>query len=201
MAKKLPSFIFLFFLILNQINGQSIDGSCEECINFIQVSSQLFASPEVIEETEKFLKNTVCQQSFHDDLEGCKKGIEKWYKPMLESGIQSEDFGSRFCYHYGICRPFHEKTPFNKIDDECIRCLDAYGYLAILLSNQFGIGETITYLSGPVFCNQPTFIENNQSEACQDYLQAFLPYSLPMSARQIEKYAPDLCKSLFEICL
>lgn len=195
--KPLSVLVPILSLFSSLIKGQAIEGTCQECIDFIQISSQYFASPEIIEETEKFLKNQVCQNHFHDDLEGCKKGIDTWYKPMLESGIKSDDFGSRFCNHYGFCRPLK----MSQIDDNCVKCIDAYGNLAILLSNQFGIWETITYLSGPVFCSQPQFVEANQSEMCQNYLQTFLPFSLPISARQIEKYAPELCRRLFETCL
>ena len=40
----------------------------------------------------------------------CEKGIEKWYKPMMKAGLESDDFGTRFCYHYGICIRHNSKA-------------------------------------------------------------------------------------------
>ncbi len=84
--------------------------------------------------------------------------------------------------------------------DECARCQKGYDNLAILISNQLGIGETITYLAGPTFCAQPGFVAANLTETCEDFLFQLLPVSLPMSGNQIRKYAPDLCMTLFELC-
>ena len=93
------------FTILLCLVSFVVSENCEECINFIQISAQLFASNEVVLLTEDFLKNEVCQTQF-EDVTGCQKGVEKWYKPMTEAGLKSDDFGQRFCYHYGVCRPF-----------------------------------------------------------------------------------------------
>ena len=73
--------------------------------------------------------------------------------------------------------------------------------MAILLSNTFGIGETITYLAGDQFCSQPDFLEQEGMTAkCQEYLWTLLPVSLPLSAAQLKLYAPQLCMTLFELC-
>ena len=71
-------------------------------IDFIQASSQLFASPQVVDITEVFLKQDVCQQM--SDVKGCERDVEVWYRPMMQAGLVSQDFGQRFCYHYGICQ-------------------------------------------------------------------------------------------------
>ena len=52
--------------------------------------------------TQVFLKQDVCQQM--EDIKACESDIDLWLKPMMQAGLNSEDFGLRFCYHYGICR-------------------------------------------------------------------------------------------------
>ena len=51
----------------------------------------------------------VCEVDFTETVESCVEGVEKWTKPMFVGGLDCNycigDFGSRFCYHYGICRP------------------------------------------------------------------------------------------------
>ena len=49
-------------LLFFHLSAAQIDGTCEECIDFIQASSQLFASNEVVDITETFLKQNVCPQ-------------------------------------------------------------------------------------------------------------------------------------------
>ena len=98
---------WVVFLSLFSITwSQKIQKSCDECIEFIKKSSQLFASDEVIGLTEEFLKIDVCPLLENEDE--CKKGIDKWYKPMIKAGLDSEDFGSRFCYHYGLCINYND---------------------------------------------------------------------------------------------
>ena len=83
---------------------------------------------------------------------------------------------------------------------ECNRCLQGYTDLDILISNQIGIGETITYLSGEQFCSQPSYVEQNLTLSCQEFLLELLPISLPKTGDQIVKYASELCQTLFEVC-
>ena len=108
--KAVMKWIFcLLFLFFFECEAQ-IDGTCEECIEFIQASSQLFASPQVLDITQVFLKQDVCQQM--EDIEGCERDVDLWYRPMMQAGLVSEDFGERFCYHYGICQ---QKVRFSSI--------------------------------------------------------------------------------------
>ena len=83
---------------------------------------------------------------------------------------------------------------------DCNRCLQGYNYLNVLLTSSFGIGETITYLSGPTFCAKPDFVEQGLEVQCTEFLTNFLPISLPASAKQISLYAQDLCSILFDLC-
>ena len=55
-------------LLFFHLSAAQIDGTCEECIDFIQASSQLFASNEVVDITGTFLKQNVCPQM--SDVEG-----------------------------------------------------------------------------------------------------------------------------------
>ena len=55
-------------LLFFHLSVAQIDGTCEECIDFIQASSQLFASNEVVDITGTFLKQNVCPQM--SDVEG-----------------------------------------------------------------------------------------------------------------------------------
>ena len=73
----------------------------------MQASMDLFASPEVVDLTKIFLQAEVCNE--FEDIAGCQNGVEEWYEPMVEAGLDAPDFGSRFCYHYGLCVP--ERKP------------------------------------------------------------------------------------------
>ena len=99
---------------------------------------------------------------------------------------------------------FFQKTAGNglipKNETECNRCIEGYNYLNVLLTSSFGIGETITYLSGPVFCSQPDYLAQGIEEKCMEFLSNFLPLSLPASASQLTIYAPELCSTLFDLC-
>ena len=55
-------------LLFFHLSVAQIDGTCEECIDFIQASSQLFANNEVVDITGTFLKQNVCPQM--SDVEG-----------------------------------------------------------------------------------------------------------------------------------
>ena len=100
--------VFVVGVLTLPWSSAQIDGSCEECINFIQLSTQLFASDQVVDLTEKFLKEEVCKPPHFEDVQGCRQGIDFWYKPMVKAGLTGDDFGMRFCYHYGICRQQHK---------------------------------------------------------------------------------------------
>ena len=116
---------------------------------------------------------------------------------MMQAGLVSQDFGARFCHHYGIC----QNTQKLDLDtNECNRCIQGYNYLNVLLTSSFGIGETITYLSGPTFCSQPEYLAQDLAGNCTEFLMEFLPLSLPASASQVTIYAPDLCSILFDLC-
>ena len=128
---------------------------------------------------------------------GCERDIGFWYRPMMQAGLVSPDFGARFCHHYGIC----QNTQKLDLDtNECNRCIQGYNYLNVLLTSSFGIGETITYLSGPTFCSQPEYLAQDLAGNCTEFLMEFLPLSLPASASQVTIYAPDLCSILFDLC-
>ena len=90
-------------------------------------------------------------------------------------------------------------NPTNETQD-CNRCIEGYNYLNVLLTSSFGIGETITYLSGPTFCSQPDYLAQDLAEKCMEFLSEFLPFSLPASANQLTIYAPELCSTLFDLC-
>ena len=83
---------------------------------------------------------------------------------------------------------------------DCNRCVEGYNYLNVLLTSSFGIGETITYLSGPTFCSKPDYLEQGMDGKCMEFLSTFLPFSLPASATQLTLYAQDLCSELFDLC-
>ena len=66
----------LLMSLFSIIWSQEIPRSCNECIEFIEKSSQLFASDELIGLTEEFLKIDVCP--LLEDAKECEKGIKKW---------------------------------------------------------------------------------------------------------------------------
>ena len=108
--KSVP--IWQLFFTLNFIFGlgsAQFDNNCEECIDFIQAVSKFLIQDEVIANIEGHLKRDVCAVDFTETVEACVEGVEKWTKPMFVGGLDCSmcigDFGSRFCYHYGICRP------------------------------------------------------------------------------------------------
>ena len=136
---------------------------------------------------------------FCQNISVCEQNIEFWYRPMMQAGLVSQDFGNRFCYHYGICQNT-KKLDLDTKDNECNRCVQGYNYLNVLLTSSFGIGETITYLSGPTFCSQPEYLAQDLAGNCTEFLTEFLPLSLPASASQVTIYAPDLCSTLFDLC-
>ena len=113
--------VWQLFFTLNFIFGfgnAQFDNNCEECIDFIQAVSKFLIQDEVIANIEGHLKRDVCTVDFAETVEACVKGVKKWTKPMFVGGLDCSmcigDFGSRFCYHYGICRPnFSEQ--FNNI--------------------------------------------------------------------------------------
>merc|ERR1712008_97187 len=118
--------VFLLTFSFSLVLCQKQD--CNECIDFIEKSAQLFSSDEVVVLTEEFLKIQVCPQ-LEDALE-CEKGIEKWYKPMMKAGLESDDFGTRFCYHYGICIQHNSKN-LRPPKDKCGRCIQGYNHLSV----------------------------------------------------------------------
>ena len=108
--KSVP--IWQLFFTLNFIFGLGsahFDNNCEECIDFIQAVSKFLIQDKVIATIEGHLKRDVCAVDFMETVEACVEGVEKWTKPMFIGGLDCSmcigDFGSRFCYHYGICRP------------------------------------------------------------------------------------------------
>ena len=105
---------FFIILLLSKWIWAQIDGTCEECIDFIQTSTEFMISDPIVDLTEDFLKNEVCKQ-FEDDVQGCQQGIEFWYKPMINAGLSGQDFGKNFCYHYGICRDQIRQNLFKKV--------------------------------------------------------------------------------------
>ena len=104
--------VWQLFFSLNFIFGlgnAQFNIDCVECIDFIQAVSKFLIQDEVITSIEGHLKRDVCEVDFTETVESCIEGVERWTKPMFVGGLDCSmcigDFGSRFCYHYGICRP------------------------------------------------------------------------------------------------
>lgn len=67
------------------------------------------------------------------------------------------------------------------------------------MKSDIGIGETITYLTGPVFCSQPDFITEGKTVPCIDFINQFLPISLPKSSIYMASNAADMCFGIWGI--
>lgn len=92
----------ILFSLLHGTLAQ-INIHCDECIEFVQGNANVFVQDDYIEYIENHLKTDICADDF-EDVDACVKGVEEWTKPMIKAAMDSPDFGTRFCYHYGICR-------------------------------------------------------------------------------------------------
>ena len=91
----------LFSLL--QVTLAQINIHCDECIEFVQGNANVFVQDDYIEYIKNHLKTDICENDF-EDVDACVQGIEEWTKPMIKAAMDAPDFGTRFCYHYGICR-------------------------------------------------------------------------------------------------
>ena len=156
-------FIVALLALFALANGQD---NCARCAEGVQKLGEYLLTEDEIAAVEEGLVDLVC--STLDDPAGCARGVYAWWPSIATALFNYEGTVTAICVGVGSCK---KATPFApKQDVTCDECEAFLGKVADLLNTDEFAGLVAADLRGDVFCGDETYIQADQMEACQGFV-------------------------------
>merc|ERR1711872_515465 len=151
-------FFLAIFAVLAVANAQE---SCDLCKMGVDALGQYLMTEAEISAVEEGLVDLVCSTLDDDQIQMCAEGIYTWWPSVTEALFKYEGTQFAICEGIGSCK-------YNlKQEVSCADCEDWMGRISDLMATDEFANKVYSDLSGPVFCDDPSYVPAESVEECK----------------------------------
>ncbi|TRY80891.1 hypothetical protein TCAL_04702 [Tigriopus californicus] len=163
-----------------------------------QIYEQI-GQPDTIERTMQALKTDVCAQTWVENAEGCKTGVDNWWPKIADSlGKRSTNFISYITYCMNYFDYF--STPAEGDTWDCGTCQKRMREVMGFNRNheiEWIVASVDQIIYGTTMCNDVTN-KPDDTLACQKYVRAFMPRAMQLIIDDSFDNPDKLCRVVFD---
>merc|ERR1712244_84918 len=158
--QKVTMKFFMAFLAL--VAAASAQESCDLCKMGVDALGKYLSTEAEIAAVEEGLVDLVCSTLAEEDIQVCAEGVYTW-PAVTQALFNYEGTAVAICVGTGSCSA---KT-IMKQEVSCAQCEDWLGRVAALMGTDEFANMVYTDLSGPVFCDDPTYVPAESVAECK----------------------------------
>merc|ERR1711978_386942 len=139
----------------------SAQESCDLCKMGVDALGKYLMTEAEIAAVEEGLVDLVCSTLAEEDIQVCAEGVYTWWPSVTQALFNYEGTAVAICVGTGSC------TYDLKQEVSCAQCEDWMGRVSALLGTDVFANQVYTDLSGPVFCDDPTYVPADAVAECK----------------------------------
>merc|ERR1711935_1163417 len=147
---SIMKFLLAIFAVLAVANAQE---SCDLCKMGVDALGQYLMTEGEIAAVEEGLVDLVCSTLDEEDIQTCAEGVHTWWPSVTEALFAYEGTAVAICVGTGSC----SAKSILKQEVSCAQCEDWMGRVSALMGTDEFANLVYNDLSGPVFCDNPTY--------------------------------------------
>ena len=181
---------FLAFLALFAVASAQDD--CELCKMGVDALGKYLSTEAEIAAVEEGLVDLVCSTLAEEDIQVCAEGVYTWWPAVTEALFKYEGTAVAICVGTGSC----SAKSILKQEVTCAQCEDWMGRVSALMGTDEFANVVYGDLSGPVFCDDPTYVPAESVAECKGLMDLIGVKAVKAMGSLLSVAASRICTDL-----
>merc|ERR1719225_517199 len=181
-----------FLVILAVFSLASAQESCDSCRIGVYALGQYLLTEAEIAAVEEGLVDLVCSTLNDDQIQVCAEGVYTWWPAVTEALFKYEGTAVAICVGTGSC----SAKSILKQEVTCAQCEDWMGRVSALMGTDEFANMVYTDLSGPVFCDDPTYVPAEANAECKGLMDLIGVKAVKAMGSLLSVAASRICTDL-----
>jgi len=189
-------FFLAFVALFVAASAQDYD-ECTLCKMGVDALGKYLNTPAEIAAVEEGLVDLVCSTLNDEEIQTCAQGVYDWWPSITEALFKYQGTGDVICV--GACQCRGSNCGVKSIlKQECQidQCEAFMGRVSHLLGTDNFANLVYIDLSGPVFCEDPTYVFPNEVAECKGLMDLIAVKSVKALGSLLSVASPRICTDL-----
>jgi len=188
---------FLAFLALFAAAIAQDYSDCTTCHMGVDALGNYLMTEAEIAAVEEGLVDLVCSTLNEDEIQTCSQGVYDWWPSVTEALFKYQGTGDVICVGACECRGTScGVKSILKQEVSCAQCEDFMGRVSYLFGTDNFANLVYTDLSGPVFCEDPTYVFPNEVAECKGLMDLIGVKAVKALGSLLSVATPRICVDL-----